>query len=370
MPTILTAPSVTAPEPAEGDAANTRHTLTLRKGLSDIKDSVEHVDPAFGTLGAFSGWNSYQFCYRGFFKEDDLDSEIHASVDKIPKIEDSNDGGFLTDGGPMEVYRSGLRREFLLSALRRPVDHLESDQMKLLEALSVRKSYVDVPLKYRCGTVTKMHRSLYFHQEHGKLVLWEPYTALKYYIDSTTFGSFEDRAEDTATYFDEATKYFNDTILDNKNPRPRFKREQSKTNANIVVKYAYNPDAAKNPATCTDICTAFFPGQQPVIYIYPAAFKAGIVEYLSGIFVHELMHVHGVRHYFAPNEDIRAGTTSVWMGPDDELTCTNYLRPDLLTLRKSDVDALEMLYNGEHSFPVEHKHAYTWGQWKAHRDSV
>ena len=62
------------------------------------------------------------------------------------------------------------------------------------------------------------------------------------------------------------------------------------------------------------LARAFFPNSEDLnnMYVYQRAFQAGNINYLYNFFLHELGHVLGLRHEFAPETGEGAGPLVVW----------------------------------------------------------
>ncbi|CEJ61809.1 hypothetical protein PMG11_10326 [Penicillium brasilianum] len=102
-----------------------------------------------------------------------------------------------------------------------------------------------------------------------------------------------------------------------------------------------------NPGTLAE---AFSPNNIDlnVLNVYPAAFKEGTVHYLKNIFLHELGHVLGLRHEFAPELETGANLKSVQIGPRNPTSVMGYEFPP--QLQQSDIDSAKAFYQ----FPGTH----------------
>jgi hypothetical protein len=98
------------------------------------------------------------------------------------------------------------------------------------------------------------------------------------------------------------------------------------------------------------LAEAFFPNNIDlnVLNVYPAAFKEGTVHYLKNIFLHELGHVLGLRHEFAPELETGANLKSVQIGPRNPTSVMGYEFPP--QLQQSDIDSAKAFYQ----FPGTH----------------
>ena len=90
------------------------------------------------------------------------------------------------------------------------------------------------------------------------------------------------------------------------------------------------------------LAESFFPNDVDlnVLNVYPSAFKPGTVQYLKNIFLHELGHILGFRHEFAPEAEsqLEAGEVS----PRDPISVMGYGFPP--TLQESDVKSAQAFY--------------------------
>ncbi|KAL3493939.1 hypothetical protein BJX62DRAFT_234794 [Aspergillus germanicus] len=125
---------------------------------------------------------------------------------------------------------------------------------------------------------------------------------------------------------------------------------------NLGVKFAWVEkiaDAAflltfapqRSPGTLAE---AFFPNDIDLnsLIVYPFAFQPGKVQYLKNIFLHELGHVLGLRHEFAP--EFEAGLDSVQVGPRNPTSVMGYDFPPLM--QTSDINSTKVFYK----FPGSH----------------
>ncbi|KAJ5110379.1 hypothetical protein N7532_000914 [Penicillium argentinense] len=105
--------------------------------------------------------------------------------------------------------------------------------------------------------------------------------------------------------------------------------------AAFVLSYAKND----NPAVLAE---AFFPNDLDlnVLNVYPAAFEPGAVQYLKNIFLHELGHVLGFRHEFAP--ELESDEQSVQIGPRNPTSVMAYEFPP--QLQPSDIENAKTFY--------------------------
>ncbi|KAL2843615.1 hypothetical protein BJX68DRAFT_243903 [Aspergillus pseudodeflectus] len=101
----------------------------------------------------------------------------------------------------------------------------------------------------------------------------------------------------------------------------------------------------RSPGTLAE---AFFPDEVDLndLIVYPDAFQPGTVQYLKNIFLHELGHVLGLRHEFAPEREKRLD--SVQIGPRNPNSVMGYKFPP--KIQASDIDSTKVFYK----FPVKH----------------
>ncbi|KAJ5110391.1 hypothetical protein N7532_000926 [Penicillium argentinense] len=92
------------------------------------------------------------------------------------------------------------------------------------------------------------------------------------------------------------------------------------------------------------LAEAFFPNNVDlnVLNVYPAAFQEGTVQYLKNIFLHELGHILGLRHEFAPERETDANLNSVQIGPRNPTSVMAYEFPPLM--QPSDIDSTKTFY--------------------------
>jgi hypothetical protein len=147
-----------------------------------------------------------------------------------------------------------------------------------------------------------------------------------------------------------------------------FKKKQ----ATCQVKIRGGPAAhSRDPEKGMTLAEAFFPGHHhSTIDLFPAAFTEANVVFLANVFGHELIHVLGVRHYFAQKEDRgKFLQQPVEVGQRNEKSISNYFTSlGELQIQKSDVEALGILYTQKHTtihgLPVSYHHAVPLSWWK------
>ncbi|KJJ32698.1 hypothetical protein AFLA70_611g000430 [Aspergillus flavus AF70] len=106
--------------------------------------------------------------------------------------------------------------------------------------------------------------------------------------------------------------------------------------AAFVLSFAGNQDGV--------LAEAFFPNEKDlnVLNVYNAAFQPGTVQYLKNIFLHELGHVLGLRHEFAPELEDEADNYTVQIGPRNPLSVMGYEFPP--QIQPSDVENVKAFY--------------------------
>ncbi|RHZ46402.1 uncharacterized protein CDV56_102548 [Aspergillus thermomutatus] len=98
---------------------------------------------------------------------------------------------------------------------------------------------------------------------------------------------------------------------------------------------AYGGDAGST------LARAFFPNEQDLnmLYVYRLAFEPGKINYMKNIFLHELGHVLGLRHEFAPETE--GGT--VQLGPRNNKSVMSYTFPPVI--QTTDVESTLQFYS-------------------------
>ncbi|GLA37952.1 hypothetical protein AnigIFM63309_004935 [Aspergillus niger] len=104
----------------------------------------------------------------------------------------------------------------------------------------------------------------------------------------------------------------------------KFEWVQDIKKASFVLSYAGNQGDV--------LAQAFFPNEDDLSYlnVYSSAFQPGTVQYLKNIFLHELGHVLGFRHEFAPEYEDNMDDFTVQVGPRNSLSVMSYEFPPLL----------------------------------------
>ncbi|CAI7614490.1 unnamed protein product [Penicillium pancosmium] len=89
------------------------------------------------------------------------------------------------------------------------------------------------------------------------------------------------------------------------------------------------------------LARGFFPNEQDLnmLYVYKGAFEPGRINYMKNIFLHELGHVLGLRHEFAPE---REGGT-VQLGPRNPDSVMSYVFPP--DIQTTDVESTQQFYS-------------------------
>jgi hypothetical protein len=106
--------------------------------------------------------------------------------------------------------------------------------------------------------------------------------------------------------------------------------------AAFVLTYAENI----NPGVLAE---AFFPNSADlnVLNVYPGSFEEGAIQYLKNIFLHELGHVLGLRHEFAPEKE--SDMKSVQVGPRNPTSVMGYEFPPIL--QDTDIESAQAFYH-------------------------
>jgi hypothetical protein len=92
------------------------------------------------------------------------------------------------------------------------------------------------------------------------------------------------------------------------------------------------------------LAEAFFPNEADlnVLNVYDAAFQPGTMQYLKNIFLHELGHVLGLRHEFAPELEDKGDNYTVQIDPRNPLSVMGYEFPP--QIQPSDVENAKAFY--------------------------
>ncbi|CBF73949.1 predicted protein [Aspergillus nidulans FGSC A4] len=115
----------------------------------------------------------------------------------------------------------------------------------------------------------------------------------------------------------------------------KFKWVEKIEHASFVLSYAGNQGNV--------LAEAFFPNEDDLSYlnVYSAAFQPGTVQYLKNIFLHELGHVLGFRHEFAP--ELEKEEECVQLGPRNPLSVMGYeFPPQIQTTDRESAEAFYM----------------------------
>ncbi|PYI00167.1 zincin [Aspergillus ellipticus CBS 707.79] len=116
----------------------------------------------------------------------------------------------------------------------------------------------------------------------------------------------------------------------------KFKWVEHIDDAAFVLSYAGDQGSV--------LAQAFFPNEDDLSYlnVYSAAFQPGTIQYLKNIFLHELGHVLGFRHEFAPEREDSHDDYSVQFGPRNPLSVMGYEFPP--QLQSTDKDSAQAFY--------------------------
>lgn len=157
------------------------------------------------------------------------------------------------------------------------------------------------------------------------------------------------------------TKTVNFAVLANGYPKPELAflaanklyeaaNEWNALKLGVQFEWVYKIEDAAFVLTYADevspgtLAEAFFPNNVDlnVLNVYPAAFKEGIVQYLKNIFLHELGHVLGLRHEFAPEMETGVNLKSVQIGPRNPTSVMSYEFPP--QIQPSDIESAKAFY--------------------------
>jgi hypothetical protein len=235
----------------------------------------------------------------------------------------------------------------------------------------VAEFHPDEVSKYRCGT--ECQSSLCLRVGHdGILHLWEPGTVISIFV-SRKFPKYYNTM---VRAVQDAINDWNVTRTGPDDPRPLFRQVQAKTEATCQVKFRHSPEERNhNPKKGELLAHAFFPGLYPEIIIYSAAFAVSRINYLKNVLSHELIHVQGVRHSFAVEEDQHQGLRpSIEVGRRNDMSISNYFfLLEQLQIQDTDVEALNQLYADRHKeilgLPVMYHTAVPFLTWRGGDDS-
>lgn len=163
------------------------------------------------------------------------------------------------------------------------------------------------------------------------------------------------------------TKTVNFAVLANGYPKPELAflaanklheaaNEWNALNLGVQLKWVYKIEDAAFVLTYAKevrpgtLAAAFFPNNVDlnVLNVYPAAFEEGTVQYLKNIFLHELGHVLGLRHEFAPERETEDNLKSVQIGPRNPTSVMAYEFPP--QIQPSDIESAKAFYE----FPGTH----------------
>lgn len=218
------------------------------------------------------------------------------------------------------------------------------DSESAIQPLYVPTLYRSDSLHYRCDTESNSSLCLSVGY-NGTIHLWHWRSTISIYVSEKGPEFYR---EPTMRALNTAIHEWNKSRPSVSDPRPYFQLVETKAEATCQIKIVGGPNEHNQGSSkCDVLAHSFFPGDEPIIKIYMAAFKPEHKPYLANVLNHELIHVQGVRHYYAPKEDKELNLRpSIVVGRADEFSISNYLYPlSQLQIRDSDVDALNELYS-------------------------
>lgn len=169
----------------------------------------------------------------------------------------------------------------------------------------------------------------------GKIIpRWVPESIVRYYVNTSSFLTQEDADHTTSAVVGAAT------LWNNVGGRvPTFERVSTVSEAVFTIDYADKPGSENDEGT---FALGFFPNGNPVVYVYALAFEDEYREFQKNVLCHELGHVLGARHSFAPEKEQLASTI---LGECNPQSVMNYFdHPRQLAIQESDARGMRMLY--------------------------
>lgn len=198
-----------------------------------------------------------------------------------------------------------------------------------------------------CATESRGHvrnvAELQLDATQGFIPLWREDTILRWRFQEQSLARFA--APDAAKarieqFFCQALRAWGDAVP------IAFARDDDAWDFQIVVQQVERCDGA---GACV-LASAFFPdpGRHDLV-IYPTLFKQDEAEQVETI-AHELGHVFGLRHWFAPQQE--ADFPSIPFGSQKPVSIMNYGPDSQLT--EDDRNDLKALYSAAHSGALTH----------------
>jgi len=177
--------------------------------------------------------------------------------------------------------------------------------------------------------------------EDGIIRRWPKDAILKYHIYLESCP--EEHRENVEQSFHAAVNVMNQK---GKGHWPTFEHVADAAAAVFQVSYK---DKADNPSA-KPFASAFFPGAvDRTVFVYARALKAKYIGSHVPMFLHELGHILGLRHEFAPEQETT--NSCVTIGERNPLSFMNYFKHlGQLELQDSDVEQLKEFYGKEGSF--------------------
>ena len=169
---------------------------------------------------------------------------------------------------------------------------------------------------------------------------WARGSIIRYIVRTGTFPS-DVHAKHAAECLEKAGNEWNDKLGD---IGPRFEPVSDYDAAVCELMYKARMEGPDGPDS-DPLASAFFPdSEERIVYVYAKAFEDGFRDSMTNVFYHELGHVLGLRHEFAPEREKKCG--SVCIGPRNESSVMNYfLHPSQLRIHDLDVRSVKEFYN-------------------------
>jgi len=197
-----------------------------------------------------------------------------------------------------------------------------------------------VNMDYNCITQPNISSSIYVGW-NGEIGLWDKDSIIHFCIRKNEFPTQQDVLFSTQALIN-ATNSWN-----SKNIGVKFQFTTDINAATFMLTYGGDKGNV--------LASAFFPNS-PIpnaLFVYKLAFQPQYKNNQSNIFQHELGHVIGLRHEFAPQE----GVKSTLFGPLNPQSVMSYIFPP--NIQQSDVDSTKLLYTKDGSiggFPIKRHH--------------
>ncbi len=187
-----------------------------------------------------------------------------------------------------------------------------------------------------CRTDYRAHKrsplELVLDATEGFIPLWEENLVLRWKFNEASLAAFQHAdaiKESIRNLLGKAISAWGDAMP--------IRFTENSDNSDFEIQIEHNDDCS--PQGCT-LAQAFFPdsGRHP-LYIYPKMFSQDEKEQVDTL-THELGHVFGLRHFFAP--DTETQWPSVIFGKNKPFSIMNY--GQLSELTEDDKHDLKLLY--------------------------